>query len=64
MKRPTPLFFKKVRNTGFVIAGIGLSILLAPFSLSAAVLHMGGYLFLAGVLTAIISQTAVKYERK
>lgn len=64
MKRPTPLFFQKVRNGGFVIAGIGLVILLAPFSLSAAALHTGGYLFFFGLLAAVISQTAVKYERK
>jgi hypothetical protein len=64
MKRPTPLFFKRVRNGGFVTAGTGIAILLAPFCLSAVVLHTGGYLLLTGVVGAIISQTGVKYERK
>lgn len=64
MKRPTPRFFQQVRNVSLGTAGIGISILLAPFSLSAGVLHAGGYLLLSGVLAAMISQTAVKYERK
>lgn len=64
MKRPTPVFFQKVRNVCFGVAGIGLAILLAPFSLPAAVLNTGGYLFFSGLLAAAISQTAVKYERK
>jgi hypothetical protein len=44
LKAPTPLFFKKVRKTGLVLAAVGSSVLLAPVALPAVVKLVAGYL--------------------
>jgi hypothetical protein len=64
MKRKTPTFFKKVRNTGLTLAAIGGAILAAPVALPAIVLQVGGYLALAGTVAGLVSQTAVTNDQK
>ena len=62
MRRPTPKFFKKARNFGMAIAGIGISILAAPITLPVVLKNIAGYLILAGGIMSGVSQSAVKME--
>lgn len=64
MKAPTPLFFKKVRTIGLVLAAIGATIMAAPVALPAAVLQVAGYLAVAGGVASAVSQTAADQKPK
>ena len=64
MKRPTPKFFRKVRNTGLTLAAVGTAIIAAPVVLPAILIKVAGYLAVAGAVTSAVSQTAVKHERQ
>lgn len=64
MKRKTPRFFKKIRNTGLTLAAVGTVILAAPVALPELVIKIGGYLALAGAVSSAVSQTAVTNDRK
>ena len=64
MKRRTPKFFKKVRNTGLTLAAVGAAILASPVALPVILLKIGGYLVLAGTVASAVSQTAVTNEKQ
>lgn len=63
-KKPTPKFFKKVRNIGLSIAAIGATIVAAPVALPAILVKIGGYLAVAGSVMSGVSQVTVKNERQ
>ena len=63
MKKPTPVFFKKIRNIGLAVAAIGGAILTAPVSLPVLVVKLAGYLAVAGGVMSGVSQATVKNER-
>lgn len=63
-KRPTPRFFKQVRNIGLALASVSAAILAAPVALPAVLIKVAGYLAVAGAVASSVSQTAVKNERK
>ena len=58
IKSPTPPFFKKLRNLGLILAGVGTTLLTAPVSMPIIVTTIGGYLLTAGSVLTAISQTA------
>ena len=64
MEKPTPVFFKKMRNAGIVIAAAATSLLAAPVALPAVLIKLAGYMALAGGVMSTVSQTAVKMEKK
>ncbi len=64
MQKPTPTFFKKLRNTGLMLAGIGAAILSAPVAIPAILAKVAGYLVLAGAVAGTVSQAAVKNEKQ
>lgn len=64
MQKPTPSFFKKIRNIGLALAAISATLLTAPVALPAVVVKIAGYLAVAGGVMSTISQTAVKMEKK
>ena len=64
MKKPTPSFFKKLRNVGLTVAAAGTTLLAAPISLPLLIVKIGGYLALAGGVMSTVSQSAVKMEKK
>lgn len=64
MKKSTPDFFKKVRNTGLTIAAISASILAAPVALPVFLVKIAGYLTVAGGVMSGVSQAAVKNEEE
>ncbi|MFD1316184.1 hypothetical protein [Namhaeicola litoreus] len=59
IKKPTPTFFKKLRNIGLTMAAAGGAILTAPISIPTIILTIAGYLTLAGTVVSAISQTVV-----
>ena len=63
MQKPTPGFFKKVRNAGLTLAAIGASIIAAPVALPAILVKVAGYIAVAGTVASTVSQTAVKNDR-
>jgi len=58
----TPLFFKKVRNLGLILAAVSGAILAAPVALPSAIVAAAGYFALAGGVISAVSQTAVVNE--
>lgn len=64
MQKPTPTFFKKLRNIGLALAAISATLLTAPVALPAVLVKIAGYLAVAGGVMSTISQTAVKMEKK
>jgi outer membrane lipoprotein-sorting protein len=57
VQKPTPRFFRKLRNTGLVLAAVSGSLLAAPVALPAIILQLAGYLAVAGTIAATVSQT-------
>lgn len=64
MKRKTPKFFKKVRNTGLTLAAVSAAILATPVALPAIVIKLAGYLAVAGTVASTVSQTAVTNDSR
>ena len=64
MQRPTPAYFKKVRNIGLTMAAVSASILASPVALPVLLIKVAGYLAVAGGVMTTISQSAVKMEKK
>lgn len=64
MQKPTPNFFKNIRNAGLVLAAVSASILAAPVALPVLLVKIAGYLAVAGGVMTTISQSAVKMEKK
>lgn len=59
-KSETPSFWKKVQKIGLIAGGLGAAILAAPVTLPATIISVGGYLALAGSVTATLSQLTVE----
>jgi hypothetical protein len=59
---PTPMFFKKLRNIGLVLATIAGTVAAAPVALPAVVIKVAGYLAVASGVASAVSQTAVEGE--
>jgi hypothetical protein len=64
MTKPTPGFFKKIRNVGLTIAGLGATVLASPVALPAIIIKIAGYFVVAGGVMGTVSQAAVKNEKK
>jgi hypothetical protein len=64
MKKTTPKFFRKFRNTGLTLAAVGAAIITAPIALPAILIKAAGYIAVAGSVASAVSQTAVKHERE
>ena len=56
----TPKFWKKVQKIGVIAGTVGGVLIAAPVALPAALISAGGYLLLAGSLTATLSQLTVE----
>lgn len=63
MQKPTPTFFRIVRNVSVAIAAIGGVLAAAPVALPAALITLGGYLITAGTVGTIISQCVTEEEK-
>ncbi len=58
-KKPTPTFFRKLRNIGIALATTGGAILAAPISLPALMITIASYLAVAGTVVTTVSQAVV-----
>jgi hypothetical protein len=58
LKATTPPFFKKVRNIGLIVAGVGTAIATLPVSLPVGLIGLSSYLIAIGTTAATIAQTA------
>jgi hypothetical protein len=63
-KKPTPPFFRKLRNIGIALATAGGVIIAAPISLPAAVITVATYLTVAGTVATAVSQAVVSDNEK
>lgn len=64
MKKPTPVYFKRLRNIGLALAAAGATLLAAPIGVPLLIVKIGGYLALAGGVVSAVSQSAVKMEKE
>jgi len=58
-KKPTPKFFKTLRNIGIALATAGGAIIAAPISMPALVITIATYLTVAGTVATAVSQAVV-----
>jgi len=63
-KKPTPSFFRKLRNIGIALAATGGAILAAPISLPALLVTVATYLTVAGTVATAVSQAVVADNEK
>lgn len=59
LQRPTPRFFRHIRNAGLLLTGLSGAILTAPVALPSALITLAGYLAVAGAVAGTVSQAAV-----
>ena len=62
IKKPTPKFFKKIRNIGIAVAAVATTIVTAPIALPVVFIKIAGYLAVAGGVASAISQTTMDKE--
>ncbi len=63
MQKPTPKFFRKLRNIGLVMLAVSGAILTAPIAMPAVLVTAAGYAAIAGTVMSGVSQSAVKYDK-
>jgi len=61
-KKPTPKFFKTLRNIGIALATAGGAIIAAPIAMPALVVTIATYMTVAGTVATAVSQAVVKDE--
>lgn len=63
IKKPTPPFFKKLRNIGIILAAAGGAILAAPITLPSAIVSIATYMAVAGTVATTVSQAVVSDKK-
>ena len=63
-QKPTPSFFRKLRNIGIALATAGGVIIAAPISLPAVVITVATYMTVAGTVATAVSQAVVSDGKK
>lgn len=61
-KKPTPKFFRILRNIGVALATIGGTVISLSIYLPSILVTLGAYLTIAGTVASAISQAAVINE--
>ena len=56
MQSPTPKFFQKIRNIGFLLAAISGTIIATPVALPVLVVKLAGYLAVADTVATTVSE--------
>jgi hypothetical protein len=62
-KKPTPKFFRVLRNIGIALATAGGAIIAAPVSIPAAIITVATYMTIAGTVVTAVSQAVVSDEK-
>lgn len=63
-KKPTPKFFRLLRNIGIALATAGGAIIAAPVTLPALVVSVATYMTVAGTVATAVSQAVVIDKNK
>jgi hypothetical protein len=59
-KKPTPKFFRILRNIGIALATAGGAIIAAPLSIPATIITIATYMTVAGTVATAVSQAVIK----
>jgi len=59
-RKPTPKFFRILRNIGMALATTGGAILASPFGLPSSTVSIIAYITIAGAVASAVSQAAVE----
>jgi hypothetical protein len=63
-KKPTPKFFRILRNIGISLAAAGGVIIAAPISMPAIIITIATYMTVAGTVATAVSQAVVSDNKK
>ena len=63
-KKPTPKFFRLLRNIGIALATAGGAIIATPVALPATVVTVATYLTVAGTVATAVSQAVVSDDKQ
>jgi len=63
-KKPTPKFFRVLRNIGIALATAGGAIIAAPVAIPATIVTIATYITVAGTVATAISQAVVSDEKE
>lgn len=61
-KKPTPKFFRILRNIGIVLAAAGGAIIAAPVGIPASIVTIATYMTVAGTVATAVSQAVTTSE--
>lgn len=61
-KKPTPKFFRVLRNIGIAMVTVGSTIIAMPLTEHLWLIDLGIYLTIAGTVASAISQAVVESE--
>ena len=61
-KKPTPKFFRILRNIGIALATAGGAIIAAPIAIPSLVVTIATYMTVVGTVATAVSQAVVKDE--
>jgi hypothetical protein len=64
LKKPTPPFFKKLRNIGIILVATSGAILAAPVTLPTILVSIATYLAVAGTVATTVSQAVVSDKKE
>ncbi len=62
IQAPTPVFFKKIRTIGLVLAAISAGIFASPIALPVVIVQVAGYLGVAAGVATAVSQVATNSD--
>jgi hypothetical protein len=63
-QKPTPKFFRMLRNIGIALATAGGAIIAAPISIPATIITIATYMTVAGTVATAVSQAVVSDEKE
>jgi len=63
-KKPTPKFFRILRNIGIALATVGGAIIAAPISIPATIITIATYMTVAGTVATAVSQAVVSDKKE
>ncbi|MDD7914901.1 hypothetical protein [Polaribacter ponticola] len=63
-KKPTPKFFRILRNIGIALATAGGAIIAAPVAIPATIVTIATYMTVAGTVATAVSQAVVSDKKE
>ena len=63
-KKPTPKFFRILRNIGIALATAGGAIIASPISIPATIITIATYMTVAGAVATAVSQAVVSDKKE